>query len=193
MRYIYDIGFRMLQVRENEISLRKWSGGTAQLLTLEGTLMSTAKHALLFRNYTQHEKLKDSVSFRTTTLSHNRAASFTWRGCWWTGVGGPTRVWAPGTDERACRRSLCWTDRRPTLLPEAQSSAASCTWCCRLPRSRSRSSWWSFAPFHLGRNTHRLWRVCKFLNQTFPAWDTCIPRGVFAYLKGYNYCTATTK
>jgi len=107
MRYIYDIGFRMLQVRENEISLRKWSGGTAQLLTLEGTLMSTAKHALLFRNYTQHEKLKDSVSFRTTTLSHNRAASFTWRGCWWTGVGGPTRVWAPGTDERACRRSLC--------------------------------------------------------------------------------------
>jgi len=28
----------MLQVRENEISLRKWSDGTAQLRTLEGTL-----------------------------------------------------------------------------------------------------------------------------------------------------------
>jgi len=25
-------------MRENEISLRKWSGGTAQLLTIEGTL-----------------------------------------------------------------------------------------------------------------------------------------------------------
>ena len=28
----------MLQVRENEILLRKWSGGSAQLRTLEGTL-----------------------------------------------------------------------------------------------------------------------------------------------------------
>jgi len=28
----------MLQVHENEISLHKWSGGTAQLRTLEGTL-----------------------------------------------------------------------------------------------------------------------------------------------------------
>jgi len=27
----------MLQVHENEISLRKWSGGTGQLRTLEGT------------------------------------------------------------------------------------------------------------------------------------------------------------
>jgi len=31
MRYVYDIKFGMLQVRENEISLRKWSGGIAQL------------------------------------------------------------------------------------------------------------------------------------------------------------------
>jgi len=31
MRYVYDIKFEMLQVRQNEISLRKWSGGTAQL------------------------------------------------------------------------------------------------------------------------------------------------------------------
>jgi len=28
----------MLQVRENEISLRKWPGGTVHLRTLEGTL-----------------------------------------------------------------------------------------------------------------------------------------------------------
>ena len=30
----------MLQVRENEILLRQWSGGTAQLRTLEGTLVA---------------------------------------------------------------------------------------------------------------------------------------------------------
>jgi len=29
----------MLQLRENEISLHKWSGGTAQLCNLEATLM----------------------------------------------------------------------------------------------------------------------------------------------------------
>jgi len=29
----------MLQVRENEISLRKWSNGTVQLRTLKGTLL----------------------------------------------------------------------------------------------------------------------------------------------------------
>jgi len=43
MRYIYiiyRINFRMLEVRENEIALRKLSGGTAQFrsCTLEGTL-----------------------------------------------------------------------------------------------------------------------------------------------------------
>jgi len=36
--YIYDIKFAMLQMRENEISLRKLSGGIAQLRTVEGTL-----------------------------------------------------------------------------------------------------------------------------------------------------------
>jgi len=35
---IYDIKFYMLQVRENEISLRKWSDSAAHLRTLEGTL-----------------------------------------------------------------------------------------------------------------------------------------------------------
>jgi len=40
MRYICDIKFRMLQVRKNEISLRKCSGGSAHLRTLEGTLVT---------------------------------------------------------------------------------------------------------------------------------------------------------
>jgi len=35
MRYIYDTKFGTLQVRENEISLRKCSCGTAQLRTFE--------------------------------------------------------------------------------------------------------------------------------------------------------------
>ena len=37
---IYDIKFRLLQVREIKISLRKWSGGTAHLHTLEGTVVT---------------------------------------------------------------------------------------------------------------------------------------------------------
>jgi len=32
--YIYRFKFTMLEVRENEITLRKFSGGTAQLRTL---------------------------------------------------------------------------------------------------------------------------------------------------------------
>jgi len=36
--YIYDIKLGMLQVDENEISLRKWFGCTAQLRISEGTL-----------------------------------------------------------------------------------------------------------------------------------------------------------
>jgi len=39
MRYVYDIKFGMLQVRGNEISLRKQSGSTACLRTLEETLV----------------------------------------------------------------------------------------------------------------------------------------------------------
>jgi len=35
----------MLQVRENEISLRKWSGGTAQLRSFRGNICF-AKNAL---------------------------------------------------------------------------------------------------------------------------------------------------
>jgi len=40
----------MLQVRKNEISLQQWSGGAAQLRTLEGTLVllhANANYALL--------------------------------------------------------------------------------------------------------------------------------------------------
>ena len=49
--YICDVKFEMLQVRENEISQRKWSGGgTAQLRALEGTL--PAIHlCILWRHY----------------------------------------------------------------------------------------------------------------------------------------------
>jgi len=39
--------FEMLQVRKNEISLRQWCGGAAQLWTLEGTLV--AKYALCWQ------------------------------------------------------------------------------------------------------------------------------------------------
>ena len=40
MRCIYDIKFEMLQVRKNEIPLRKCSGGSALLRTPEGTLVT---------------------------------------------------------------------------------------------------------------------------------------------------------
>jgi len=39
----------MLQVRENEISLRQWTGGTAQLRTLKGIFV--AKNALCWQQY----------------------------------------------------------------------------------------------------------------------------------------------
>jgi len=38
MRHINDIKFELLLVRENEISLHKWSVGTAHLCTVERTL-----------------------------------------------------------------------------------------------------------------------------------------------------------
>jgi len=41
---LHDIKFGMLQVRENEISLRKWFGGTAHLRSLEGTLPTRGKY-----------------------------------------------------------------------------------------------------------------------------------------------------
>jgi len=38
MRHVSDIKSGMLQAHENEISERKWSGGTANFRTLEGAL-----------------------------------------------------------------------------------------------------------------------------------------------------------
>jgi len=38
MPYIHDIKSGLLLVRENEISLHKWSIGTAHLRTVKGTL-----------------------------------------------------------------------------------------------------------------------------------------------------------
>jgi len=40
MRCLYDIKFGMLQVSKNKISLRKYSGGSAHLRTLEETLVT---------------------------------------------------------------------------------------------------------------------------------------------------------
>jgi len=42
MRHTHDIKFGLLQVRENGISLRKWSGGTAHLRISKGTLLMTS-------------------------------------------------------------------------------------------------------------------------------------------------------
>jgi len=50
--------FRMLQVRENEISLRNSSGGLEYLLTLEGTLLTMQckdVHRTLYPFYTTKE------------------------------------------------------------------------------------------------------------------------------------------
>jgi len=44
LRYIYDRqGSRTLQLRKNDISLRKWSDGTAHLRILKGTLVMSLK------------------------------------------------------------------------------------------------------------------------------------------------------
>jgi len=40
-RLVYRMKFRMLEVHENEIALRKLSAGIAQLRTLEGTLLTS--------------------------------------------------------------------------------------------------------------------------------------------------------
>jgi len=45
--YIFDIKFGLLQAHKNEISLRKWPGGTAQSRTLKGTLTVTDGYVVL--------------------------------------------------------------------------------------------------------------------------------------------------
>ena len=62
MQYIYDSNFWMFQVRENEISLRKWCGGTAQLRTLEGTLCVATLLTLFVQNY--HHALAWCIALR---------------------------------------------------------------------------------------------------------------------------------
>jgi len=47
----YDIKFTMLQVRENEISLHKWSGDSAHFRILEGTLVRES--AQFHNNYSE--------------------------------------------------------------------------------------------------------------------------------------------
>jgi len=61
MRYIYDIIFGILQVRKNEISLRKYSGGTAHLRTLEGTLVT--KESARFDNNDSEPKSQVRLLF----------------------------------------------------------------------------------------------------------------------------------
>jgi len=51
----------MLEVRGNEISLHKWSDGTAQLRASEGTL--STPYARNHSHQTLQEKLSDSLVF----------------------------------------------------------------------------------------------------------------------------------
>jgi len=84
----------MLEVREYEIARRKLSGGTAQLRTLEGTLLTNQKNVLTFPDsvgtlpiallvvHTKHEqdtgKAKNGIRFKAQkhgpTLSENEQA-----------------------------------------------------------------------------------------------------------------------
>jgi len=41
------LNFGMLEVRENEMSLRRWSGGAAHLPALEGTLNGSALNYMI--------------------------------------------------------------------------------------------------------------------------------------------------
>ena len=50
---IYLIAFRMLEVRDHEIALRKLSDGAAQLRTLEGTLLSPIHSLSISRRESQ--------------------------------------------------------------------------------------------------------------------------------------------
>ena len=58
MRYIYNIKFGMLQVRKNEISLRRCSGSSVHLRTLEGRLVT--RESARFDNSDSEPKSKAS-------------------------------------------------------------------------------------------------------------------------------------
>jgi len=61
MRQICDIKFGMLQVRKNEISLRKLSAGSAHLRTSEGTLIT--RESARFDNNDSEPKSQVSYFF----------------------------------------------------------------------------------------------------------------------------------
>jgi len=61
MRYIHDIKFGMLQARRNEISLRKCSGSSAHLRTIEGTLVT--RESARFDNNDSESKSKVRLLF----------------------------------------------------------------------------------------------------------------------------------
>jgi len=56
---VYDIKFGMLQVRKNEISLRKCTGDSAQSCTLEGTLVT--RESARFDKYHDDNEPKSPV------------------------------------------------------------------------------------------------------------------------------------
>jgi len=68
-----SIKFGMLQVRENEISLRKWAGGTAQLRTLEGTLIDV-KYNIAFTATAVASKILTSI--KANYLKYQAMAKF---------------------------------------------------------------------------------------------------------------------
>jgi len=66
----------MLQVRENEISLRKWSGGTAQLCTSDGTLVVAAQNLVFicFPDYAASHFVALLPCLLSFSFSHLHAA-----------------------------------------------------------------------------------------------------------------------
>jgi len=60
--YIYDIKTELLEVRENEISLRKWSGGIARLWTLLTSARCCLSHC---------QDLSERSNFETTSSETN--------------------------------------------------------------------------------------------------------------------------
>ena len=69
--YIFRINFKMLEVRNSEIALRKLSGCTAQLRTLEGRLATSFITKSLFtldRYFFIHSKHKDVISTSSTCI-----------------------------------------------------------------------------------------------------------------------------
>jgi len=61
MRCVFDIKSGMLQVRKNEISLRKYSGSSAHLRALEGTLAT--RESARFDNNDSEPKLQVRLLF----------------------------------------------------------------------------------------------------------------------------------